>query len=1444
MVLLLAIVAPPADAVAPPPLGDPVDHFAGRKPIGVEGVISLGDGTTTTPLRVQRLSLKQTTPTGDPLPPAETVNPPELTGATEKFSKAFTNGTAGVVQADLDQILSGGAFRPSLEPGILFAGRGIASTNGCPGSGFCLTWFRPSYNADHTLSGYPASGQIAVPFGVDAPESGTDIAIATGTFSEAEGPSIVVAWVHKPAAGNSEIRFAHFIAQRGSGGRVTGLALDGSVQTLGTAYSDSDFGTASPAIAVGDFAGTGQDQAAVVWGTTRAVATTPRFSATLLGDGSAPGLQTSVATQTFEAATDGTLPIFASDGQTGPGATAQRDIRDNDSPIDRLIVSSGASRDFDLYRLDVGSTFTLQTIDGPTNYQSTGSKLESLGDLDGDGLDEVLATPFADFSPSTTAPAGTTGGCGPAFNFTCGRVEILDFDSDFPVLGTSFTVDSSRQAANRIESAVIDARPTKDQRIAPPAGVTDVAALPQVAISAWEGGGFAGGDPYPYLALISINATEVLTREGSTEVLLGANSAGGLSRRPPMLAALPLDGQVELGDPVQDGYTSLEPSVVLNSPPTHFDILGGRAYDPNFCYAGNQYLVPPVCFFDSEYERASSTSSEVSTESTEDWGVSAKVNVDADFGVAQLGAEVRAGYGENFNKVDASSETETVTVNVKARNTDKIYAIRRAYDTLEYPLYQPGAAEPEYVLASTPHTLSKRWIDSSSPEAITLGVNHQPGNILSYPEDLSTDENPFISPTEGTDAATKTTFGRDEFELSDSSDYNYTLTKSKVDADSAATTKRWNVGATISGGGGLGSFVSVKAEVSGDYSQSDLSTVETTIGDETKLVSTMAGIDESFGETAYTVKPFAYWTENAALVLDYAVEPSVAPLGAPKTWWQQQYGVRPDLTLNLPRLLDFEEQAGITSDAARFISPGVKVLQGPCTHPSPLGEDSTGPGSPLCLVAQVENYSLKDGSTDTRVEFYDADPDLGGELIGHDDIPAVTARDNATAMIDWMPGLKYAGTAPRIFAKVEAADTVREIHEDNNKGFRAYVAAQSSTPALHPPEDVYAELGGDEASLDVDWSIPSDLAPHSWLIRAYPEEGSPVELSVAGDQTQASVPIRDSGRYRVVIFAVQGASSSAASHPAEPVDVGVTSSGGTSVQFLKAPEEGSYTGPSVEIAFAATPEDAEIQCLVDGEGRPCRSPLRLGALDSGSHTIQVQANSGGTTVSTPLISWTVDDAAPEAELLPISRATKGSQPVRYRGTDEGGSGLAGFEVAVRRAKLNGKFTVDPVTLDETSELERESSIDVAPGETACVLVRAIDVAGNTSPWTDDSCTSREMDESGLRREGKWKQVSGKAFSKGHALQAGRRGSELSYELDRTDRVRIYAAKCSRCGKLAVEYGNRRLDVIDLGKTDRRDIVIGAFDPHWPRGREGRLRLISLGGGPVIIDGVATWRTTG
>ncbi len=310
---------------------------------------------------------------------------------------------------------SEGALHSALEPGLLVAGEGITSAAGCSGGGFCLTWLRPSYDGDHVFDTFADARQLAAGFGSgNDPLDGTDIAVATGTFSAAEGPSVAVAWVAGTDAAPA-VHFAHFVAQRDANGRVTGLQLDGAVQNLGADYDDAVFGPTSPALAVGDFAGTGLDQAAVVWGGPRTVSTDERISATLLGDGAGAGLQSIIATQTFDALGNDARITNAEDGQVGPGAVAQHDIRDNDQPIDRLIVGPGVSHNFHLYRLDVGATFTPQQLTGPKvfppieqAYLTANSKLESLGDLDGDGLDELLASPFTRFNDPNTVPAKTS----------------------------------------------------------------------------------------------------------------------------------------------------------------------------------------------------------------------------------------------------------------------------------------------------------------------------------------------------------------------------------------------------------------------------------------------------------------------------------------------------------------------------------------------------------------------------------------------------------------------------------------------------------------------------------------------------------------------------------------------------------------------------------------------------------------------------------------------------------------------------------------------------------------------------------------------------------------------------------------------------------------------------------------------------------------------------
>ena len=299
------------------------------------------------------------------------------------------------------------------------------------------------------------------------------------------------------------------------------------------------------------------------------------------------------------------------------------------------------------------------------------------------------------------------------------------------------------------------------------------------------------------------------------------------------------------------------------------------------------------------------------------------------------------------------------------------------------------------------------------------------------------------------------------------------------------------------------------------------------------------------------------------------------------------------------------------------------------------------------------------------------------------------------------------------------------------------------------------------------------------------------------------------------------------------------------VEFTKVPAEGSYTGSKVAIEFDAQPADAEVDCVIDGRSQPCRSPLRLSGLDDGSHTIEVRSRSAGGVASTPVVGWNVDSVIPQASTASLRKLIRGADPsLRYSGSDRGGSGLAGYEVRTRSGSRRGKFTTAPISSDPSSEPQRTHDLTVPAGITVCLSVRSVHGAGNQSDWTKERCTTRPADETALRKEGRgWKTVRGAAFTDHHALQAKRSGPSLSLLLARTSKVKVLAGRCSSCGKLAVEVRGHRRKTIDLSKTRKRTSRITVFNTRWPKKRDGRLRLISLGGGPVRIDGVAIWRTS-
>jgi Fibronectin type III domain len=1167
------------DAAVTPP---PVDRFENRRSVGQEGVVLVGSRGLIEPEvgRIPKVDIRRI---GSHL---DYSKPPVMTYAAVESSRAKSNQAdfaSAAVEVDLDMVkYPDGVWRPSLEPGLAHAGLGL----GCAGADdFCVSWSRPKYNQEHRFDGF---GQTYTAWTVQSlPSPGTDVALVSGRFGQDQERSLVLAYTE---ATTLEVKVAHIRGQRMIDGQVAGLRLEPPILSLGKVALASPGVATSPSLAVGDFAGTGSEQIAVVWAPDGSVKGNRQYRAALLGADDQGALQQMVSPTTFTP----NLADVASAGnnQVTPGVASLRDTRLHGVPTYHLVVGAGIQGYASLDELALTPDSRFERTESPAGAGAGGnphSHIASLGDITGDGLDDVASLPG---QAIINQPLG-------------GLLDVINFKpeetpSKYQRLSTYPTLDNARMT-------VLDVRPSKSQVLAPVPGKVRVAAQPQIAItSTWGLYRCFDGKSELFMSLMSIDDKGTTTLSGPITLAECTNAP-----EVPVLSSFALDGRTELGDPVKGQYTSLEPSVILNAPPTHFDVLDGKMYDPNFCYAGNQYLVPAVCLFDSAYKHVQEATTEVTSQATEDWSVSATASAGFSlFGLAEVQTEFTGGYGENFTAINATKTTDTVQLKVKALNTDKVYVIKRTYDTLEYPVYQPGGTQPKgYVLATTPHTVAKRWLDINSPDAVNLNVNHQPGNILSYPEDVSEQENPFLSPSgrgdPDKDPLVSTFADREEFELSDSSSYEYTLSHGKVDESKAALTKDWNVGASIKGSGSVAGLVEVGLEVKGEYKNSNLNSTSTTIGSTTDLEVTLGGIDESFGETAYTVKPFAYWDESAALVLDYAVSPSIAPRGAPKTWWQQMYGKQPDITMKLPRLLDYEKQAGISSDSARFISPGVQVFRGPCSPEDPLALslDYPQPRAPLCLRAQIENYSLKDYDGDTEVTFYDGDPDVGGKELGKVMVTKpVAARESEFAYLDWTPDARYAGSLNRIFAVVDSGGAVEEIHEDNNKGYRMYRAAAVTEVAPRAPEEVEAESEAGR-QVNVSWMDPLNLAQpagHQWRVVAYPDSGgTPLETVVPADQMSVVFNDVAPGRYRVAVFSVTADQSSPASHPSEPVDV--------VIEVSEAP-----TG------VTGTPGDGTIDLTWN-------PPTKLGGAGIDSYRIR-EFRAPGQTFPEPLVEATVDGA--------------------------------------------------------------------------------------------------------------------------------------------------------------------------------------------------------------------------
>ena len=478
-----------------------------------------------------------------------------------------------------------------------------------------------------------------------------------------------------------------------------------------------------------------------------------------------------------------------------------------------------------------------------------------------------------------------------------------------------------------------------------------------------------------------------------------------------VLALGDLNGDaVRLGKPRLFSKKSIiQPTIILNAPPVHYDIINDTTYDVCFSYNEND----PE--FVSSYEYTTSSDKQVETEVHGDWGVSASLSVGGSFLGIGARTTLTSKYGEGFSKSELNRHSMVIEQKASARVDDEIYATITDYSFWEYPVYFKGKFYG-YILAAIPYLKGNNWFPSKSWTAISQIPNHEVGNILSYPNYSNVTYNPDLE---------QLLYQFNTCELHGTSENHMALTFTEFTSISDQTS--WDFGMSINTKvWGWGVSLSTEAH----YNKGEINTHTTSVSEQFEMDIDMYDIDTEIGEVNYKVCPYAYRSKYGAIVVDYNVEIPEASPGDPVTWWQNHYSDYSDPAFILPWLYDPEKGNTLEEDAKRYLTKEIT-----------FNPDNPQPGDTVKITARLHNYSLMDTDSPVTVRFYEGDPDNSGSALvsiyGETEVttPTVIAsRDIAYVEMYWAVP-EDISEYTRIYAVIDPDNDITEIHENNNKGF-------------------------------------------------------------------------------------------------------------------------------------------------------------------------------------------------------------------------------------------------------------------------------------------------------------------------------------------------------------------------------------------------------------------------
>ncbi len=478
--------------------------------------------------------------------------------------------------------------------------------------------------------------------------------------------------------------------------------------------------------------------------------------------------------------------------------------------------------------------------------------------------------------------------------------------------------------------------------------------------------------------------------------------------------------RVRLGDPVHYSRRGvMQPEVVLNTPPVHYDIINGTTYDLSGCYPDQS------CGFSSSYVQSTTSDTTITTEVHEDWGGDATITASQ----FVLKEKVKATYGENFSNKQSSGTSYTITTGRIAAGDDWIYSNVFDIDFYEYPVYNGQDPTPiGYFMVTIPKNPRPLWIEMKDDDLLgnQFRPDHETGNVLSYRSTDTYDTSRVIVDfPEQTIGATGNSFV--SLQIQSFQEHNV----------ETSWDEGLEVGATLDLSINLLGFdAGVDVEANGHYNLGEISTQTVKVQNSLEVRGDLGHLNNQFGTSGtYYVQPYAYWTSYGALDLDYKV--TQLPVGT-NSFWQTHYGNKTDLAFSLPWRYDPEKGYPLPGNDTtyRYRSRDIRL-----SKIQPLGGDT------VTITAKVRNFGLQAVTTPFSVKFYKGDPDNGGSMIAQTTVDTtIAARGYRNVSVQWAIPLSQNLDSVRIYAVLDQENAVtNEVHENNNTGWAPAVGYGSIT---------------------------------------------------------------------------------------------------------------------------------------------------------------------------------------------------------------------------------------------------------------------------------------------------------------------------------------------------------------------------------------------------------------